>query len=129
MLITSFITLSQSNPIDLSLSFVKNPDFAAGLDEISRQGDIFQISVSMGQEDLNSLGAMTIFIYDQASSAVIYAIPIDQEQLLNGTFTHEGVLIFSFPRLNPNGAYKVILDIQNTQQAYLPRVEKNYPTN
>ncbi|MNJ90833.1 hypothetical protein D3C87_84730 [compost metagenome] len=129
MLLTAFITFSQSDQLDFSMAFVTNPAFTAGLDETSAQGEIFQVSVSMNQEELDSLGTFLLLIYDLPTSFLIFETHIDREEILNGIYTHNGQLVFSFPNLDPDKAYKVILNVQNMQQAYLPHVEKNFPTN
>lgn len=127
--IASFVTFSQSNNIDFSMAFVTNPAFTAGLDESSKQGAVFQISVSLNENTLNSLGTLDIVIYDQSASVLMTKMTLNQQQILSGAYTSNGQLVFNFPYLNPEGKYKVILDIQNVRQAYLPRVEKNFPAN
>lgn len=129
MLIASFIAFSQSG-IDFSMSFTTNPSFTAGLDEVSREGTIFQVAVSIDQEQLRSLGNMSFQIYDLLSSSPLTILTVERTELLSGAYSNNGLLVFSFPYLDPKGSYKVILDIQNEKQAYLPRIEKTFqPTN
>lgn len=129
MLCVSSSVFSQLNSMDFSMAFVNDPVFTAGLDEFSKQKPVFQVSVLFDENDLNSLGTLHIMIYDKSGSTLVGNVVLDQQQVLSGLYTYRGMLVFNFSYLNPAGTYKVILDIQNTQQAYLPRVEKNFPTN
>lgn len=129
MLCVSSSVFSQLNSMDFSMAFVNDPVFTAGLDEFSKQKPVFQVSVSFDENDLNSLGNLDIVIYDQSASVLMTKMTLNQQQILSGAYTYNGQLVFNFPYLNPEGKYKVILDIQNVRQAYLPRVEKNFPAN
>ncbi len=127
MLLVSGSVFSQLNNIDFSMSFVTNPTFTAGLDQVSQQGTIFQVKVSLN--DLNEAGELTVMVYDRVSNTPVAAVRLGREDLLGGTYTQNGLIIFNFPYLDPSANYKVILEAQNSQQAYLPRIEKNFPTN
>lgn len=118
---------SQSTGIDFSTSFVTNPSFSPGLDEIDRQGSIFQVKISVS--DLNNIGEFTVMVCDQGSGNPITVKRLQNQELLAGTYTQNGLIVFSFPYLDPSAKYKIILETQNAQQAYLPRIEKNFPSN
>ncbi|WP_343633902.1 hypothetical protein [Fluviicola sp.] len=118
---------SQSTSIDFSMSFAINPSFTPGLDEIDRQGSIFQVKITA--TDLNDIGEFTVIVCDQASGNPITVKRLSKQELLTGTYTQNGLTVFSFPYLEPSAKYKVILEAQNSQQAYLPRIEKNFPSN
>ncbi len=127
VLLVSGSVFSQLNNVDFSMSFVTNPTFVAGLDEVSRQGSVFQVKVSLN--DLNEVGEITVMIYDLTSNTPIVVKRLERNELLAGTYTQNGLIVFNFPFLNPAEKYKVILEAQNSQQAYLPRIEKNFPIN
>ena len=129
ILLVSFPTLSQSDSIDFSMAFVTNPVFTVGLDEVSQQEPVFQVSVSLNNLNTDSLGILTLVIYDLETSSLVANMALNQEQILSGTYTYNGLIVFNFPYLIPSGSYKVILDIQNYREAYLPRIEKNFLTN
>nr|WP_294859519.1 hypothetical protein [uncultured Fluviicola sp.] len=109
VLLVTFPTLSQSDSVDFSMSFVTNPTFTAGLDEVSQQGDVFQVSVSLNE--LNFIGQL------------------NQKQIMSETYVQSGFPILNFPYLIPTATCQVILERQNIQQAYLPYVEKTFITN
>lgn len=129
ILLVSFPTLSQSDSIDFSMAFVTDPEFTAGLDEVSQQGDIFQVNVALNGTNPDSLNSLMVLIYDLEYSYLMSNMTLDHEQLLSGTYTYNGQIVFNFPYLPPSGSYRVILDIQNSREAYLPRIEKNFPIN
>lgn len=127
MLLVSSTTFSQLDSLDFSMSFVTNPTFTPGLDDVSKQGNIFQVKVFVNDADY--VGKLLVMVYDLPTNTPMAILKLDREQVLSGTYTENGLLVFSFPYLNPDASYKVILESQNFQGAYLPRVEKNYPTN
>ena len=127
ILLVSSSTFSQLDSVDFSMSFVTNPTFTAGLDEVAQQGDIFQIKVFLN--DLDYVGKLIVMVYDQQTDTPMSMMKLDREEILSGTYTQNGEIIFNLPYLDPSGSYKVILEAQNFQQAYLPRVEKSFPTN
>lgn len=127
MLLVSSTTFSQLDSLDFSMSFVTNPVFSPGLDEVDRQGTIFQVKVFVNDADF--VGKLLVMVYDLPTNTPMAILKLDREEVLSGTYTENGLLVFSFPYLNPDASYKVILESQNFQGAYLPRVEKNYLTN
>lgn len=127
MLLVSSTTFSQLDSLDFSMSFVTNPAFTPGLDEVDRQGTVFQVKVFVNDADF--VGKLLVMVYDLATNTPMAILKLDREEVLSGTYTENGLLVFSFPYLNPGASYKVILESQNFQGSYLPRVEKNYPTN
>ncbi|MNU67256.1 hypothetical protein D3C71_565900 [compost metagenome] len=127
MLLVSSTTFSQLDSLDFSMSFVTNPTFTPGLDEVSQQGEIFQVKVFVNDADY--VGKLIVMVYDLPTNTPMAILKLDREEVLSGTYTQNDLLVFSFPYLNPAASYKVILESQNFQGAYLPRVEKNYPTN
>lgn len=127
ILLVSGSLFSQSNNLDFSMSFVMNPSFTAGLDQVSQQGNIFQVKVSAG--NLNNIGELTVMIYDLKTNTPVAVKRLEKSELLSGTYTQNGLIIFNFPYLESAMSYRVILESQNSQQAYLPRIEKNFPTN
>ncbi len=127
MLLVSSTTFSQLDSLDFSMSFVTNPVFNAGLNELDQQGEIFQVKVFVNDADY--VGKLIVMIYDLPTNTPMAILKLDRAEVLSGTYTENGLLVFNFPYLNPNAGYKVILESQNFQGAYLPRVEKNYPTN
>lgn len=127
MLLVSSTTFSQLDSLDFSMSFVSNPTFTPGLDPVSQQGEIFQVKVFVNDADY--VGKLIVMVYDLPTNTPMAILKLDREQVLSGTYTENGLLVFSFPYLNPDASYKVILESQNFQGAYLPRVEKNYLTN
>ena len=127
ILLISGSVFSQSNNLDFSMSFSMNPSFTAGLDQVSQQGNIFQVKVSA--TDLNTISELTVMIYDLKTKTPVVVKRLEQSELLSGTYTQNGVIVFNFPYLDSSMSYKVILEGQNSQQAYLPRIEKNFPTN
>ena len=129
VLFVSSTTFSQLDSVDFSMSFVTNPVFTVDLDEYALQGEIFQVSVSLNGSDLDSLGILTVMIYDLENSSLMANKLVDNQQLASGMYTYNGQLVLNFPYLIPSGSYRVILEIQNTRGAYLPRIEKIFPTN
>ena len=127
ILLVSSTTFSQLDSLDFSMSFVTNPVFTPGLDEVSKQGKIFQVKVFVNDADY--VGKLIVMVYDLPTNTPMAILKLNRDQVLSGTYTENGLLVFSFPYLNPDASYKVILESQNFQGAYLPRVEKNYPTN
>lgn len=127
ILLVSSTTFSQMDSIEFSMSFVTNPTFTAGLDSTSKNGDVFQVRIPIA--DLDSIGQLTLMIYDITNSSLVANILLNKEQIMNGTYIQSGFLILNFPYLIPTATYRVILDRQNTQQAYLSRIEKTFPTN
>ncbi|WP_300662351.1 hypothetical protein [Fluviicola sp.] len=125
MLLVSSTTFSQLDSLDFSMSFVTNPAFTPGLDDVSKQGNIFQVKVFVNDADY--VGKLIVMVYDLPTNTPMAILKLDREQVLSETYTENGLLVFSFPYLNPDASYKVILESQNFQGAYLPRVEKNYP--
>lgn len=118
---------SQLSNLDFSMSFATNPAFTAGLDIVDRQGDIFQVKISAN--DLNAIGELTVMVYDPKSNTPIAVKRLGGQEILTGTYTHNGLIIVNFPYLDPAATYRVIVEAQNSQQAYLPRIEKNFPSN
>jgi len=127
MLIASSFAFSQLDSVDFSMSFVNNPTFTAGLDEVSQQGDVFQVKVSLN--DVDYVGKLIVMIYDLPTNTPMAIMKLEREEILSGTYIQNGLIVFNIPYLDPAGTYKVILETQNFQLAYLPRVEKNFPTN
>lgn len=127
ILLVSSTTFSQLDSLDFSMSFVTNPVFTPGLDEVSKQGKIFQVKVFVNDADY--VGKLIVMVYDLPTNTPMAILKLNRDQVLSGTYTENGLLVFSFPYLNPDASYKVILESQNFSGAYLPRVEKNYPTN
>lgn len=127
MLLLSSTTFSQLDSVDFSMSFVTNPTFTAGLDTVSQEGDIFQVKVSLN--DVDYVGKLLVMVYDQQTDTPMSMMKLDREEVLSGTYTQNGEIIFNLPYLDPSGSYRVILEAQNFQMNYLPRVEKNYPIN
>lgn len=127
ILLVSSTTFSQLDSLDFSMSFVTNPTFTPGLNEVSQQGEIFQVKVFVNDADY--VGKLIVMVYDLPTNTPMAILKLNREEVLSGTYTENGLLVFSFPYLNPEASYKVILESQNFQGAYLPRVEKNYLTN
>lgn len=127
MLFVSSTTFSQLDSLDFSMSFVTNPAFSPGLAPMSRQGEIFQVKVFVN--DADSVGKLFVMVCDLSTGNPLATLKLEREEVLSETYTENGLLVFSFPYLNPDASYKVILESQNYQGAYLPRVEKNFLTN
>lgn len=127
MLFVSSTTFSQLDSLDFSMSFVSNPTFAPGLDPVSQQGEILKVKVFVNDADF--VGKLLVMVYDLPTNTPMAILKLSREEVLSGTYTENGLLVFNFPYLDPNASYKVILESQNFQGAYLPRVEKNYPAN
>ena len=127
VLLVSSTTFAQLDSVDFSMSFVNNPSFTAGLDEVAQQGDVFQVKVFLN--DVDYVGKLIVMIYDLSTNAPMAIIKLDREEILSGTYIQNGLIVFNIPYLDSTGTYKVILETQNFQQAYLPRIEKNFPTN
>lgn len=127
ILLVSGSVFSQLNNVDFSMSFVTNPAFSAGLDEVSQQGLVFQVKVSAN--DLNEVGEFTVMVYDLVSNTPIVVKRLERNELLTGTYTQNNLIVFNFPYLDASVKYKVVLEAQNSYGAYLPRIEKNFPTN
>jgi hypothetical protein len=127
MLIVSTTTFAQLDSVDFSMSFVTNPAFTAGLDEIAQEGDIFQVTVFLNDADY--IGKVIVMVYDLPTNTPMAIMKLDREEILSGTYTQNGLIVFNIPYLDPTASYKIILETQNFQQAYLPRVEKNFQAN
>lgn len=127
MLLASSATFSQLDSLDFSMAFVTNPPFTAGLDPGTQESDIFQVRVFVN--DVDFVGKLLVMVYDLPTNTPMAILKLDRAQVLSGTYTDAGRLVFNFPYLNPNASYKVILEAQNFQMNYLPRVEKNFPVN
>lgn len=127
ILLVSFPSLSQLDSVDFSMSFVNNPTFTAGLDEAALQSEVFQVKVFLNDADY--VGKVIVMIYDLPTNTPMAIMKLEREEILSGTYTENGLIVFNIPYLNSSASYKVILETQNFQLAYLPRVEKNYPTN
>lgn len=127
MLLVSSTTFSQLDSLDFSMLFTTNPVFNVGLNELDQQGEIFQVKVLVNDADY--VGKLVVMVYDLPTNTPMAILKLDRTEVLSGTYTENGLLIFNFPYLNPAAEYKIILEAQNFQGAYLPRVEKNYPTN
>jgi hypothetical protein len=127
ILLVSSSAFSQLDSVDFSMSFVNNPVFTAGLDEVDQQGNVFQVKVFLN--DVDYTGKLIVMVYDLPTNTPMAIKKLDREEILSGTYTENGLIVFNIPYLDPAASYKIILETQNFQQAYLPRVEKNYPTN
>lgn len=127
VLLVSSTTFAQLDSVDFSMSFVHNPSFTAGLDEVAQQGDVFQVKVSLN--DVDYVGKLIVMIYDLPTNTPMAIMKLDREEILSGTYIQNGLIVFNIPYLDSSATYKVILEAQNFQQAYLPRIEKNFPTN
>lgn len=127
LIVLSFSANAQLDSVDFTMSFVTNPTFTAGLDEASQQGDIFQVSVYVNDPDF--VGKLLVMVYDLPTNTPMGIMKLDREEVLSGTYTNNNRLIFNLPYLNPSATYKVVLEAQNFQMNYLPRVEKNYQGN
>lgn len=127
IIIVSYSAFSQSSNNDFSMAFAKNPSFTAGLDKTAQQGNIFQVKVQL--KDVNQTGQLIVMVYDLPTNTPIAIVRLDQQEILSGTYTEKGLIVFNIPHLDPNSTYKVILESQNSQMDYLPRIEKNYPIN
>jgi hypothetical protein len=124
ILLVSAPAFTQLDSVDFSMSFVTNPTFTAGLDETALQSDIFQVKVFLNDADY--VGKVLVMIYDLPTNTPMAIMKLDREEILSGTFTENGLIVFNIPYLSPNASYKVILETQNFQMNYLPRVEKSY---
>lgn len=127
VLLVSFPSLSQLDSVDFSMSFVTNPSFTAGLDEVAQQGDIFQVRVYLNDADY--VGKLIVMIYDLPTNTPMAIMKLERDEILSGSYTENGLIVFNLPYLDPSSSYRVILETQNFQQAYLPRIEKNFPIN
>jgi hypothetical protein len=127
ILFVSSTSFSQLDSVNFSMAFVTNPTFTAGLDEVAQQGNVFQVKVFLN--DVDYVGKLIVMVYDQQTDTPMSIMKLDREEVLSGTYSENGFIVFNIPYLDPSASYKVILEAQNFQQAYLPRVEKNYPVN
>lgn len=127
LLLVSSSSFSQLDSVNFSMSFVTNPTFTAGLDEVAQQGDVFQVKVFVNDADF--VGKLIVMVYDLPTDTPMAITKLERAEILSGTYTENGLIVFNIPYLDPTASYKVILETQNFQQAYLPRVEKNFPTN
>lgn len=127
MLFVSSTTFSQLDSLDFSMAFVTNPPFTAGLDSVDQQGTIFQVKVFVNEPD--SVGMITVMVYDAPSNTPLNASLLTREEISTGNYTNNGLIVFNFAYLDPNASYRVILETQNYEMNYLPRVEKNFPIN
>lgn len=127
ILLVSSSAFSQLDSVDFSMSFVMNPTFTAGLDEAALQSDVLQVKVFLNDTDY--VGKLIVMIYDLQTNTPMAILKLEREEILSGTYTENGLVVFNIPYLNSSTSYKVILETLNFQQAYLPRVEKNFPTN
>lgn len=127
MLLVSSATFSQLDSVDFSMSFLTNPSFNAGLDSADLQAPVFQVKVHVNDPDY--VGKLIVMVYDLPTNTPMAIKKLDRDEILGGTYTENGLIVFNIPYLNPEASYKVILEIQNFQMNYLPRVEKNYQTN
>lgn len=127
MLLVSSATFSQLDSVNFSMSFVTNPAFSAGLDQTDLQEPVFQVKVSVN--DVDYVGKLIVMVYDLQTNTPMAIKKLDRDEILGGTYTENGLIVFNLPYLNPEGSYKVILETQNFQQSYLPRVEKSFSTH
>lgn len=115
---------SQADTIDFSMSFQTNPAFNIGLEQVAPGEPIFQVNVSV--TDLNTVGDMNVMIYSSSKDTPDAVKRLSKEEVSSGLYTNNGLIVFNFPYLNSSMNYHVILEVQNAQQAYLPRIEKNF---
>ena len=127
VLLVSFPSFSQLDSVDFSMSFVTNPSFTAGLDAADLESDIFKVNVFLN--DVDYVGKVMVMVYDLPTNSPMAIMKLEREEILSGAYSENGFIVFNIPYLDPAGTYKVILETQNFQQAYLPRLEKSFPTN
>jgi len=127
LLFSVHFTFGQLDSVDFSAHFENNPTFTAGLDSLSQGGDILQVEVNLS--DPAFVGAITVLVYDAATETPLAIVRRNRNELISGQYTNNGLLIFNVPFLDPQGQYKIVLEVQNFQMAYLSPVVKFIPSN
>ena len=117
----------QLDSVDFNAHFESNPQFTAGLDSLSAFGDVLQVEVFLNEPAM--VGAATVLVYDAATETPLAIVRRTRTEILSGQFTQNGFVVFNIPYLDVQGQFKVVLEVQNFQMAYLNPISKFFPNN
>lgn len=118
------ISYSQLDSVSCTAQFVMNPENTSGLDSISLLEPIFQVRVYLN--DLDDLSRVSIRVCDSAYTHVESAITLDRSDIIGSSFLEGHEVVVNCSYLDENSDYRILIDVQNLNGAYLPVTEFIY---